>query len=63
MEHTKQKFLLELENYFTNFPHYTIGEVLYSLLNNTGNKANLLELADEKIIHELEKAQFIETEN
>lgn len=63
MEYTRRKFLLELENYFTNFPQYTIGEVLYSLMRNLGSKEDILTSTDEHILNQLEKTQFVETEN
>lgn len=63
MEYTKRKFLLELENYFTNFPDYTTGEVLYSLIRNIKDKKELLTLSNEEINILLQKTQMYETQN
>lgn len=63
MDYTKQKFILEIENYFKNFPNYTIGEVLYSLQRNFKDKSQLLEVSDEVINNELQKSQMFETDN
>lgn len=63
MEHTKEKFLMELRNFFTNFPEYSVGDVMYALYNRFEHKRELLDCEDESVIEELEKAQFVETEN
>lgn len=63
MEHTKRKFLLELENFMTNFPDYSIGEVLYAFIRNTTGKEDILFMTDKQVILKLEQTQFIETEN
>lgn len=62
MTHEHRKFLLELENYFNNFPEYTIGEVLYSLMRSAGKKEDFLNMSNQQLTEKLEESQFIETE-
>lgn len=63
MKYTKQKFILELENYFENFPSYSISEVLYSLGREFKDNQDLLTSTDEEVIESLSRAQMFETEN
>lgn len=58
--------LRELKDFADQFPTYTLGEILFSVLK-TGNSANmpikeLLNLSDEQIYTMLEKAKEVEAE-
>lgn len=60
MTEEKQKFILELTNYFNNISHYSVGEVLFSLMNRVGEKGNLLKLTNSQLTIKLEQAQYRE---
>lgn len=61
----KNNALRELPILAKEFPDYTLGEVLYSVIRLTGVKktSDLLTLSDEEIFSAIEKAKIQEKEN
>lgn len=63
MAHEKDKFILELSNYFRNYPSYSIGQCLYSLTSTIGGREKMFNMDDEEIVRKLEVTQLKESEN
>lgn len=61
----KNNALRELPNFSKEFPDYSFGEILYSVIRLTGAKkiSDLLTLSDEEIFSAIEKAKLQEKEN
>jgi hypothetical protein len=61
----KNNALRELLNFSKEFPEYSLGEILYSVIRITGAKkiSDLLTLSDEEIFSAIEKAKVQEKEN
>lgn len=61
MDHEKSKFLMELGNYFEKFKDYSVGEIFYSVMNQVGEKSDLLYISNADMINSLEKSQIVES--
>jgi hypothetical protein len=61
----KNNALRELPNFSKDFPEYSLGEILYSVIRITGAKkiSDLLILSDEEIFSAIEKAKVQEKED
>lgn len=61
----KNNALRELPNFSKEFPDYSLGEIIYSVVRLTGAKkiSDLLLISDEEIFSAIEKAKLQEKEN
>ena len=61
----KNNALRELPNFSKEFPDYSLGEIIYSVVRLTGAKkiSDLLLISDEDIFSAIEKAKLQEKEN
>ena len=61
----KNNSIREVANFSKDFPDYSLGEILYSVIRVTGAKkiSDLLLLTDEEIFTAIEKAKTQEKEN
>lgn len=60
MNHEKEKFIMEMRLLIDSFPHYSIGEIIYSIVSGVGLKSDLLGMSDDEMIDLIEKTKMRE---